>query len=63
MFARKWHCFSDDYEAVAHPITIEIAHGHLVLMQCHGSLKRRTAKSSPQTYFPSSLSLSLPTAS
>ena len=29
MFARKWHCFSDDYEAVAHPITIEIAHGHL----------------------------------
>ena len=31
MFARKWHCFSDDYEAVAHLITIEIAHGHLGL--------------------------------
>ena len=30
MFARDWHCFSDDYEAVAYPITIEIAHGHLV---------------------------------
>jgi len=29
MFARDWHCFSDDYEAVAHPITIEITHGHL----------------------------------
>ena len=29
MFARKWHCFFDDYEAVAHLITIEIAHGHL----------------------------------
>ena len=31
MLARKRHCFSDDYEAVAHLITIEIAHGHLVL--------------------------------
>ena len=29
MLARKRHCFSDDYEAVAHLITIEIAHGHL----------------------------------
>jgi len=28
MFAREWHCFSDDYEAVAHPITIDIAHGN-----------------------------------
>ena len=29
VFARERHCFSEDSAAVAHPITIEIAHGHL----------------------------------
>jgi len=29
MFARKRHCFSEDSAAVAHPITIAIAHSHL----------------------------------
>ena len=41
MFARKWHCFSDDYEAVAHPITIEIAHGHLVRVSLTSTRNRR----------------------
>jgi len=29
LFARERHCFSEDSAAVAHPITIEIAHGDL----------------------------------
>ena len=40
MFAREWHCFSDDYE-VAHPITIEIAHGHLARRSWHDAAHRK----------------------
>ena len=45
MFARERHCFFDGYEAVAHPITIEIAHGHLVVAR-HRRRRRASANRS-----------------